>query len=90
MSGKLLSLFSHPDFVRKSQARAERDLAELAVPVINLGRGRHRCRRCDNDFDSVAQLHPSLGTQLAPPCPRCDAADFDVIEAFLQQLSTEK
>ena len=90
MSGKLLSLFSHPEFVRRSQSRAERELSELAVPVINLGRGRHRCRRCSLDFDSVPELHPAPDAALEP-CPRCDAPpEFDVIEAFLEQLTTEK
>lgn len=28
MNGKLVSLFQHPEFVRRAQARAERELAE--------------------------------------------------------------
>lgn len=86
MSGKLLSLFAHPEFVRRSQERAERELLEQVVPVIDLGRGRHHCRRCSLDFDTVPQLHRPTS---APPehCPDCDSApDFDVIEAFLDDL----
>jgi hypothetical protein len=30
--GKLVSLFQHPEFVRRSQARAERELAEQIAP----------------------------------------------------------
>jgi hypothetical protein len=89
MSGKLLSLFAHPEFVRRSQARAERELAEQVVPVIDLGRGRYRCRRCSLDFDAVMQL--SVGPMTQAPCPECDVSpDFDTIEAFLEELLTEK
>jgi len=89
MSGKLLSLFTHPEFVRRSQARAERQLAERVMPVIDRGRGRYRCRRCSLDFDTVQQLHPTPSS--AVPCPKCDsAAEFDTIEAFLGELLHEE
>jgi len=90
MSGKLLSLFTHPEFVRRSQARAERELAEQVVPVIDLGRGRYRCRRCSLDFDAV--VVPLAVSPKAPAlCPTCDGEpDFDTLEAFLDELLTEK
>jgi hypothetical protein len=89
MSGKLLSLFAHPEFVRRSQARAERELAEQVVPVINLGRGRHRCRRCSLDFDTVPRI--GAGAAAQEPCPQCDASpDFDAVEAFLDDLLREE
>ena len=88
MSGKLVSLFDHPEFVRRAQARAERDLVEQVVPVINLGRGRFRCRRCSLDFDasSVTELGPSAGGRRLEPCPECDPPEFDAIEAFLAEV----
>jgi hypothetical protein len=86
VSGKLVSLFAHPEFVRRTQARAERDLAERAVPVIDLGRGRFRCRRCSLDFDADAiPLRPSRGPRLQP-CPDCDPPELDAIEAFLAEV----
>ena len=90
MSGKLLSLFGHPEFVRRQEERAQRELAKQVVPVIDLGRGRHHCRRCSLDFDTVPQLHRPSGS---PPalCPDCDAVpDIDSIEAFLDALELEK
>jgi hypothetical protein len=32
MNGKLVSLFDHPEFVRRSQARAQRELAAKLLP----------------------------------------------------------
>ena len=91
MSGKLLSLFSRPEFVEGYRARAERELAAQVVPVINLGRGRYRCRRCHLDFDSIPRLDVRPGAPSAQPCPRCDPApDFDTIEAFLDSLSHDE
>jgi len=91
MSGKLVSLFSHPEFVRRRQARDERELAELVVPVISLGRGRFRCRRCSLDFDSPPPLCLATDAQALEPCPRCDnPPELDAIEAFLEDLLNEK
>ncbi len=90
MSGKLLSLFAHPEFVRRSQARAERELLEQVVPVIDLGRGRYHCRRCARDFDDSPQLRAASSAPIPGPCPDCDAApDFDTVEAFLDELMNE-
>jgi hypothetical protein len=91
MSGKLLSLFTHPEFVRRSQARAERELAERVVPVIDLGRGRYRCRRCSLDFDTGPKLQLAGNPSVPAPCPECDSApDFDTVEAFLGELLDEQ
>lgn len=59
MNGKLVSLFKHPEFVRRSQARAERELAE------------------------------QVATER--PCPlHDDPPEHDAIEAFLDQLLSQK
>ena len=90
MTGKLLSLFAHTEFVRRQEERAQRELSKQAVPVIDLGRGRHHCRRCSLDFDTVPQLHRPTGPSTAL-CPDCDAVpDIDSIEAFLDALELEK
>jgi hypothetical protein len=91
MSGKLLSLFNHPEYVRRSQARAERELTEQVAPVLSLGRGRFRCRRCSLDFDSPPPLCLATDAQALEPCPRCDnPPEFDAIEAFLEELLSQK
>jgi len=91
MSGKLLSLFKHPEFLRRSQARAERELAEQVAPVIPLGRGRFRCRRCSLDFDCPPPLCLATDASALEPCPRCDnPPEYDAIEAFLADLLNEK
>lgn len=91
MSGKVVSLFSHPEFARRRQAEAERELTELVVPVISLGRGRFRCRRCSLDFDSPPPLCLATDASVLEPCPRCDnPPEFDLIEAFLEDLMNEK
>lgn len=91
MSGKLVSLFQHPEFVRRAQARAERELVERVVPIIDLGRGRLRCRRCSLDFDAASvPLHPSAERARATePCPRCEPLELDAIEAFLAEILEE-
>jgi hypothetical protein len=88
MSGKLVSLFDHPEFMRRAQARAERELVERVVPVIDLGRGRFRCRRCSLDFDAdaVAPLNSTASARPLTSCPDCDPPEFDAIEAFLAEI----
>jgi hypothetical protein len=93
VSGKLVSLFDHPEFVRRTQARAERELAQQVVPVIDLGRGHFRCGRCSLDFDAdanpVTELDSSAGTRRLHPCPDCDPPELDGIEAFLAEVLRE-
>jgi hypothetical protein len=87
VSGKLLSLFRHPEFVRKFQARAERELLESILPVVHLGRGRFRCHRCLLDFDRPTPLRHANDAQA---CPRCDEPpERDALEAFLARVLRE-
>jgi hypothetical protein len=90
MSGKLLSLFDHPEFVRRLQAREAKALGEAMVPVVRLGRGRFRCRRCLLEYDAVPRLHDLDDALRLEPCPHCDRSrELDEIEAFLSQVLEE-
>jgi hypothetical protein len=87
MSGKLVSLFDHPEFVRRSLARAERELAEHVLPAERVSPGRLRCRRCSLEYEVLPRLP---GAELEPlePCPQCEPPrDLDALEAFLSRLS---
>lgn len=90
MSGKLLSLFDHPEFVRRSQRRAEKQLAQQVVPVVRLDHARLHCRRCERDFESVSQLHVPPGPDHLESCPHCEPmVDIDALEAFLNEVMRE-
>jgi hypothetical protein len=87
MSGKLLSLFDHPEFQRRSLERAERELAEMVLPVLRVSPSRLRCRRCALEYEVVPRL-PSSEVQELEPCPHCEPPrDLDALEAFLSRLS---
>lgn len=87
MSGKLRSLFEHPEFVRRSQQRAERELAERVLPAERVSSSRLRCRRCSLEYDVMPRL-PSAELEPLEPCPRCEPpGDLDALEAFLRRLS---
>lgn len=93
MSGKLLSLFDHPEFVRRSQERAERELRVRVLPTERISASRRRCRRCSLEYEVIPRLptgdraSPSL---LDAPCPRCEPpADLDALESFLARLMRE-
>ncbi len=88
MSGKLLSLFDHPEFAKRSQARAERELAARVLPAERVSPSRLRCRRCSLEYEVIPRL-PGAG---APnePCPSCEPpADLDALESFLARLMSE-
>ena len=90
MSGKLLSLFDHPEFVRRVQEREAKELGEALVPVVRLGLGRFRCRRCGLEYDAVPHLHDLGDLQRLEPCPHCERSrELDEIEAFLIQVLEE-
>jgi hypothetical protein len=87
VSGKLRSLFEHPEFVRRSQERAERELLEHVRPAVRISPSRLRCRRCAHEYEVVPRL-PSAELEPLEPCPRCEPArDLDALEAFLRRLS---
>ena len=90
MSGKLLSLFDHPEFVRRSQARAEKQLAEQVVPVVRLDQARLHCRRCERDFQAIPRLPALFGPDHLESCPDCEPmVDIDALEAFLNEVLRE-
>jgi DNA-directed RNA polymerase subunit N (RpoN/RPB10) len=90
MSGKLLSLFDHPEFVRRVQEREAKELGEALVPVVRLGLGRFRCRRCSLEYDAVPRLHDPGDALRLEPCPHCERSrELDEIEAFLSQVLEE-
>jgi hypothetical protein len=89
MSGKLLSLFAHPEFARRSQARAERELVERILPVERVSPSRLRCRRCSFEYEVIPRL-PNGEHRPLEPCPRCEPdKDLDALEAFLSRLTRE-
>lgn len=88
MSGKLLSLFAHPEFVRRAQERAERELAQRVLPSERIAPSRMRCRRCALEFEVLPRIPTTGQHEVAQPCPQCEpAADRDALEAFLQRLT---
>jgi hypothetical protein len=89
VSGKLLSLFDHPEFVRRSQARAERELAARVLPAERISASRLRCRRCSLEYEVIPRL-PTGDHAPQAPCPRCEPpADLDALESFLARLIRE-
>ena len=87
MSGKLRSLFEHPEFVRRSQERAERELAQRVFPAERVSSGRLRCRRCALEYEVVPRL-PSAELEPLEPCPRSEPpGDLAALEAFLRRLT---
>lgn len=90
MSGKLVSLFDHPEFVRRVQEREERKLADRVVPVVRLGYGRLLCRRCSLEFETMPRVHAPTGPSLLDCCPHCEPEiDVDALEAFLNEVLGE-
>lgn len=90
MSGRLLSLFDHPEFVRRVQEREAKELGEALVPVVRLGRGRFRCRRCALEYDAVPHRHDPRDPERVEPCPHCERSrELDEVEAFLSQVFEE-
>jgi hypothetical protein len=91
MSGKLLSLFDHPTFVRRTQERAQRELSVLVLPgAERLSPSRLRCGRCSHEYEVVPRL-PTAGRAHPPePCPKCNGQpEHDAIEAFLAELTLD-
>lgn len=88
MSGKLLSLFDHPTFVRRTLERAQRELAVLVLPAAErLSPSRLRCGRCGHEYEVIPRL-PTVGRAPPPePCPKCQGhPEHDAVEAFLAEL----
>jgi hypothetical protein len=87
MSGKLLSLFDHPEFLRRVQGRAQRELAQRVLPAERVAPSRLRCRRCSLEYEVLPRL-PTGGQQdVIEPCPSCEPrADIDALESFLSRL----
>jgi hypothetical protein len=89
MAGKLLSLFDHPEFLRRTQERAERALAERVLPAIRVSPSRLRCRRCSLEYNVVPRLTADSPAELEP-CPYCEPPrDLDALEAFLTRLNRD-
>jgi len=84
-SNNVLSLFQHPEFVRRSQARAQRELTVRVVPVERISPGRLRCRRCAHEYEVMPRL-PGANAPVEP-CPHCDPPrEPDALDAFLSRL----
>jgi hypothetical protein len=88
VSGKLLSLFDHPTFVRRSQERAQRELAVLVLPAAErLSPSRLRCSRCAHEYEVIPRLPTAHRAPPPEPCPKCqDCPEQDALEAFLAEL----
>jgi hypothetical protein len=87
MSGKVLSLFDHPEFVRRIQDRAQRELAERVLPAERVAPSRLRCRRCSLEYEVLPRLPTGHPHDVIEPCPRCEPpADLDALESFLSRL----
>ncbi len=90
MSGKVVSLYRHPEFARRAQERAEKELAARVVPVVRLDHRRLRCRRCLLEFECVPRLHAAPGPAHLESCPHCEPEiDVDALEAFLNEVLGE-
>ena len=90
MSGKVVSLYRHPEFARRAQERAEKELAARVVPVVRLDLRRLRCRRCLLEFECVPRLHERPGPDHLESCPHCEPEiDVDALEAFLNEVLGE-
>lgn len=89
MSGKLLSLFDHPEFVRRADERAQRELLQRIWPSERVSPSRLRCRRCSLEYDVMPRL-PTADRALDEPCPRCEPpSDLDALSSFLARLVPE-
>lgn len=87
MTGKVLSLFAHPEFVERYQEWEQRKLAQQVVPVIQLASGRLRCRRCSHEFDGAPRPATSGGVPMTDECPQCEPrVEVDALEAFLHEV----
>jgi hypothetical protein len=91
MSGKLLSLFDHPEFLRRAQKRAEQELAQRVLPAERIAPSRMRCRRCSLEFEVIPRI-PTVGRhEVVETCPHCEPpADIDALEAFLRRLTVDR
>jgi hypothetical protein len=90
VSGKVVSLYRHPEFARRAQERAEQELLERVVPIVRLDQRRLRCRRCSLEFECVPRLHASPGPDHLESCPHCEPEiDVDALEAFLNEVLGE-
>jgi hypothetical protein len=91
MSGKLVSLFEHPEFVRRTQERAERELVQRVLPTERVAPSRMRCRRCALEFEVIPRIPISGQHEVAETCPHCEPpSDRDALEAFLQRLTLDR
>jgi hypothetical protein len=91
MSGKLLSLFDHPEFLRRAQERAERELAQRVLPAERIAPSRMRCRRCSLEFEVIPRIPAKGQHEVAETCPHCEPpGDIDALEAFLQRLTSDR
>lgn len=87
MSGKVISLFRHPEFERRAQERAEKELRARVAPVVRLDHRSLRCRRCLLEFECVPRLHVAPGPDYLESCPHCEPnIDVDALEAFLNEV----
>jgi hypothetical protein len=90
VSGKLLSLFAHPEFVRRCQERERRALSERVLPAERLSPSRLRCRRCALEYEVVPRLPTGELCEL-DPCPSCEPTrDLDALESFLSRLMRDE
>ena len=87
MSAKLLSLFDHPEFLRRAQEKAQRELARRVLPAERIRPSRLRCRRCSLEYQVLPRLPPGDHHEVTEPCPRCEPpSDIDALESFLSRL----
>lgn len=90
MSGKVVSLYRHPEFARRARERAEKELAAMVAPVVRLDHVRLRCRRCELEFEGAPRLHAAPGPEYLESCPHCEPdIDVDALEAFLNEVLGE-
>lgn len=90
MSGKLLSLFNHPEFLRRTQEQARRDLAQRVLPAERVSPSVLRCRRCSLEYEVLPRLPSGELHGVLEPCPRCEPpSDLDALESFLARLMRE-